>query len=266
MKLPKIRKNARGMTLVEVVVAMAIFSIETLAICMAFAAALRFNARNMLRDKELAQQQAAVERKNASDVALVSGTSLEGTDIIFKSGTEEISKVSGVTEFKAVKTAYTGNTYNFEIKSFSSTGLQPMGLVWEDDDRKYKISIVNQSGVPVDVQLEKLSGLFYQGDIGLDDGNSTGVCYKHSSSVYKKTLDALGTAAASSEDEAIPSQLILGLYEPDLSAAESQLHIRMTGDGINKSIDLNNASIKAMPHRTLKIVIGNDKNISQQYE
>lgn len=64
MKLFK--KNQKGMTLVEVVLAIAMFSVMTLAVTYAFSAAMQFNKRNMLRDKELNTQQAALERGSAA--------------------------------------------------------------------------------------------------------------------------------------------------------------------------------------------------------
>ena len=260
MNLPKARKNVKGMTLVEVVIAMAIFSVQTLAICMAFAAIMKYNARNQLRDKELSHQQASVERKAAAGVALVSRTSFEGGELVFKNNSTVIKTVPNITEYKALKTAYKGNDYNFEIKSLSSTGLEPMPLISDKEKNRYKINIVNESGVSADVQLECVSGMIYEGDLD-------GVCYKHSSPIYMRTLDPLSQAASDAGETAVPSQMIVGFANPDLSdLSASQMTIRITGDGILYSTALMSAEISAAPNGSAEIVINPDKSVTLSYQ
>ena len=71
--MKKIKKLRKGMTLLEVIVAMSIFSIGTAAVTMAFAAAVKYNSLNQRRDEELSYQQAAIQNGNTTGLQLLDG-------------------------------------------------------------------------------------------------------------------------------------------------------------------------------------------------
>lgn len=71
--MKKIKKSQKGMTLLEVIIAMSIFSIATTGVTMAFAAAVKYNSLNQRRDNELSYQEAAVQKGNASGLELYNG-------------------------------------------------------------------------------------------------------------------------------------------------------------------------------------------------
>ena len=198
------KRNQTGMTLVEVIVAMAIFGVMMTAVTMAFAAAVRFNSRNQRRDQELNLQQTALERNNATGVQVNNG-SFKNREIVYYQGThnDNVAKTysftnatdptvvsalksvtadafGGVTEYKAIKSSYNGNLFNFELKEYSGTPYGGSELVHNKDNGEYKISCVNRSDKQVEVRITKNIGFIYLGDY------TNG--YKHASPLYIASL------------------------------------------------------------------------------
>lgn len=188
MKLFK--KNQKGMTLVEVVLAIAMFSVMTLAVTYAFSAAMQFNKRNMLRDKELNTQQAALERGSAAGIALNDGNSFKTAKIQYSGGGFTTKEVSGITQYKAIKTAGNGNTYNFELHTASATPFGGVPTKVDKDNGYFGIQITNETSERWDVILVADSGKYYEGNY--DNGVYTDNNYVHPSLTYSRSLEAKG--------------------------------------------------------------------------
>lgn len=215
--MKRIKKNRSGMTLVEVVIAMAIFSVSVLGITMAFAAAFKYNARNMRRDYELNLQQTSIEKTNAAGMQ-VYNSSYKAKTILYvdKTSGSTLKSVPSVTEYNAVKSAQNGSDFNFELKTLSSKALGSSKVTPDPTSNQYKISFENLSVDPADVRIITTSGTIYEGDV------STG--YRHSSSLYRRTLSGIGSGDLDVEAEDMskssPSGFEIG-YENDLTADAS---------------------------------------------
>ena len=188
-----IRKNHKGMTLVEVVVAIAMFSVLTLAVTSAFSAAMKFNSRNMRRDRELATQQGALERGSAAGVALNDGSTVGGSKIVYSDGTGGAFgtlEVSDVTQYKAIKTAENGNDYNFELHTASATPFGSVPTKVDKDNGYYGIEVENTTSNRYDVVIVANGGRFYEGNY--DRYIETDGGYAHPSLTYSRSLEGVG--------------------------------------------------------------------------
>ena len=183
------KKNHKGMTLVEVVLAIAMFSVMTLAVTYAFSAAMKFNSRNMRRDRELGTQQGALERGSAAGVTLNDGNVVKGSKIKY-SGVGFSKEVSGVTQYKAIKTAENGNDYNFELHTASATPFGSVPTRVEKDQGYYGIEITNETSQRYDIEIVASGGRFYEGNY--DRYIETDGGYAHPSLTYTRSLEAKG--------------------------------------------------------------------------
>ncbi len=226
----KTKKLQPGMTLIEVVVSMSIFTFMTLAITMAFAGAMKYNARNVKRDKELNLQQSALERGTEGGVLVnndsfntkktITFTDASGTAFSF---TNTTSAFTGVTEYYAKRSAYNGeqtNPINFELKTFSSNLFGSNATIAEKSSNHYVMKVNNTCADLIDIRISLSNGCTaYIGDFNNN-------CYTHKSSLYAISLPAYDPDAEFQVDDdadvdatedtvsAIPSSMTLGLYMP----------------------------------------------------
>lgn len=253
------KKNRSGMTLVEVVIAMAYFSVTTLSVCMAFSAALKYSARNMRRDGELNVQQTAMEKKSTAGVVLNDDATLDAMTIKYvRSGTTDVvASVNNVTEYKAIKTNTDGDDFNFQIKSFSSTPLGSQKLVPDKTQGKFKIYVINNTGNTVDVDITINSGTIFEGSF--DNG------YRHSSPHYFRTLAAKDAEAlgAPATEELMPDRFIIGYYNPTLgSEASSALSVTLKANGATFTQDLNNGFLNTNGQLTITCTAAGTYNLT----
>lgn len=184
------KKNQKGMTLVEVVIAIAMFSVMTLGVTYAFSSALKFNSRNMRRDKELNVQQGAIERGSAAGITLNDGNTVKGAKIVYSGGGFSGVTINGVTQYKAIKTAENGSDYNFELHTASATPIGSVPTRVDKDNGYYGIQITNETSNKYDVILVATSGKFYEGNFDVDHDTDGG--YAHPSLTYTRSLQAKG--------------------------------------------------------------------------
>lgn len=225
-------KNLKGMTLVEVVVAMSIFSFMTLAITMSFAAAMKFNARNQKRDYELKVQQGKIETGYAAGLEVYDNSfdpsatpqkrelefkKSDGTALTFSAPSDAFK---GLVEYNATKTQLNDGDINFQIKKFSTSNLSSSVTSADPANNNFKLVINNTSTDPVEIRVFMRDGATgYIGDY--DTG------YKHKSSLFIQSLPGYDPDAeieASEYDKtddswktttnAVPSTFVLGLHLP----------------------------------------------------
>jgi Tfp pilus assembly protein PilV len=246
--MKKLNKNVSGMTLVEVVIAMGMFSIAVLGVCMAFSAALRMTARNMRRDNELTVQQTAIERNSTAGVMLNDGSTLDAMTINFKNGAN-VTSVTGVSEYKAIKSAANGEDFNFEIKSLSSTPLGGIATVADKSNNEYQIYVENKSTDSADVSISIVAGEIYEGS------RTSGYCYKHSSPTYLRTLAAQGSDAASTSQ--MPDRFLIGYYYAGNLSTETNtiLSFKITCGTKTYYYDFSNAQMAAASNGKLSLEI-----------
>lgn len=219
-------KLRSGMTLVEVVVAMAVFAVMTLGITMTFAAVVKYNARNMRRDYELNRQQTAIEKNTIDDMKIFKN-SFKGRSLqyVAPDGTV-LGSIDEVTEYNAVKSQQNASDINFEVKTFSSVPLGSQPVSFNKDDYKFKLSFTNMSQSTVDVRIETTEGTIYEGDA--DTG------YRHSSPLYKRVM-----SPASYDDTGsmqAPSGFEIGFDNPaadysNINYTSSSLRLSVYVDG-----------------------------------
>lgn len=222
------KKNQKGMTLVEVVIAIAMFSVMTLAVTYAFSAAMKLNSRNMRRDKELNNQQGALERGSAAGVTLNDGNTFKGSKIEYSGGGFSGVTVNGVTQYKAIKSAENGNTYNFELHTASATPIGSVPTKVDKNNGYYGIQVTNETSERYDVVLVANCGRFYEGNY--DRYVETDGGYAHPSLTYSRSLEAQGidnsiydydpTGKSAAEianlqkikDNSVPHAFMMGFY------------------------------------------------------
>lgn len=165
------KKLRSGMTLVEVVVAMSVFSLMTLGITMAFAACIKYNARNVRRDFELNTQQTALEKGNEGGVLVYNDTFNNRQTIQFTNRNNGASVQSdllwpaasstvydGLTQYSAQRTAFNQNDINFELKTFSSANLGSSRTVADPDHDLYVFKFNNKNADDIDIRIEMNPG------------------------------------------------------------------------------------------------------------
>ncbi len=197
------KKLHKGMTLVEVIVAMSIFSIGAAAVTMAFSAAVKYNTHNQRRDEELSLQQAALQSGGSSAIELYGGAA-QANEIVFtdtKNGNKIKFKKSNpyayVTEYQAARSGKNDGIFDFQLKTFSTKPLGADEVVWNKSKCRYKFTVINNSIKPVDVRIVSDGGVFYTGDY--DAGG-----YAHSSDVYWHSLAAVGSSYQVKDDPTKP--------------------------------------------------------------
>ncbi|SDA09524.1 Type II secretory pathway, pseudopilin PulG [Ruminococcus sp. YE71] len=238
----KFKKNNSGMSLVEVVVAMSVFSFMTLAITMAFSASMKYGMRNVKRDQALSTQQTALEKGMPGGLEVYNDSFKNKKTIKFigQNGTADMQAVTGSTAFSSIaeyNAKATANAQmsdiNFQLKTFSSVALGTSLTSPVKSMDRYTFEFSNMSDKTVDVIIE-LNNVdrAYLGDY--DTG------YVHKSPVYTITLPAYDpTVDAESEMkveaidgttliDSIPSDMNLGLEMPPPEAGEDEPNIKVS--------------------------------------
>lgn len=261
----RIKKNQSGMTLVEVVIALGVFSFTFLGVTMCLAAALKLNNRNMLRDRELNVQQKAIEEHKAEGVALLStgqgGLGLGGNKIVFGNTAAALENgqlsagvgtLGSVTLFHAVKTAAQGNTYNFEIKGISSPRNTLGNSTLEAIDKSagiYHLHVISNYTGSVDVIININGGEIFEGS------HSNG--YVNTSSIYARTLAPAGSGGAVAG--AMPSELLVGYAN---SGTVNDIKITCNADNGTSFTQTINAGWLTGPKGAAYVVIDSGGNCS----
>ncbi len=259
------------MTLVEVVVALAVFATMTLAITMAFSAAIKYNTRNIRRDYELTLQQEAVERASAAGVEVYNGAYGSHKAVFTKPDGGTLFELSNITEYNAVKSAQNGSDFNFELKTFSSVPLGATDCTFDKDKQQYKISIVNESASSVDITIKTTGGAIYEGDINNNP-------YKHSSNLYRHSILGVGEAdefeteadESGNPTTASPQGFIIGFNnegDTNFSSNGSYMTIEFNVDGFAFEYTeiVRNDLLAASATGHLAFTIHEDKTITSNY-
>lgn len=185
--MKKLKKLQSGMTLVEVIVAMAVFGAMTLAITMGLAAAVQYNVRNLRRDAELSAQQTSIEDGSATGTAVLDA----GASFTFNQvGGTETFTVSG-TEYEALKTATNAEDYNFTVKTFSSSASIDSGkTVVNPATGSYRLTFINESECELDVKIQINTEYDTFGNASIFEGDMK--AFVLSSDLYERTIPAAG--------------------------------------------------------------------------
>ena len=258
----KFKKLHKGMTLVEVIVAMSMFSICTTAVAIAFKAAVDYNTKNHKRDNECAIQLNELQDGTSVGVELYNGHSKD-QELVFaekgkttilefpkKSGGGKVQPYVGVSEYQASKSGKNDDTYDFQLKTFSTSEMGANKVQYDRASDKYKLEFINESSEPVDVYIYVTTGNFYLGDY-----DSSG--YKHMSDLYTHSLAPTAAAEYDMKESGgaslvkhKPSQFEVGYKCANLKdLPESPMKIvfmKEGGIGITSTLTLDNSKITTM--------------------
>lgn len=260
------KKLRSGMTLLEVVVAMSVFSLMTLGITMAFAACIKYNARNVRRDFELNTQQTALEKGNEGGVLVyndtfnnrqtIEFTSPGGSSVQTDLGWSVATGVyEGLTQYRAQQTAFNQNDINFDLKTFSSANLGSSRTVGNPDEDLYVLKFNNLNSNDIDVRIEMNPGtIAYLGNYHNDGYTNNSPMYTVSLPGYNPEnvlpvyeVDDDGNARLDSDgnqiiSSSLPSSMAVGLKLSENPADPSTIpyvHVKIiTGGAITFEFDL----------------------------
>ena len=178
--MKKNKSLSKGMTLVEVIVAMTIFAIMASTIIAVLGAAYRQIDRSKRRDIEAAQQAAAVNKKD--NVTKISGA----TDykIVYTPTSGGTSQTANNIKLYQSNDAQFGGDFGFNMKSLTSNTAVAVPTPNPDPSdpdfaNQYKIKFTNTSHKAVNIYVTISSGYVYEGNA------STG--YLHTSCSYVRT-------------------------------------------------------------------------------
>jgi len=276
----KIKKFHKGMSLVEVLVAMTIFSVGAAAVTMAFATAVKYNTHNIRRDDELATQQAAIQNGRNEGLELYASSAGNDYEIVYtvNGGSKITYKDSSghtmspgpygnATEFQASKSGKNDTIFDFQLKSFSTAPAGSEPVVVSKSEDKYKIKIENKSPLNYDVRIKITGGTIYQGD--LDNKG-----YKHSSNLYCHSLAPQTTDYTLADEHGNPVSKVPSAFEigfkydglGTLQLDDSPMEILFYKEGfLDKGLPLNPQNIATSPNGTLLLTINADGTIPATY-
>lgn len=91
----KIKKNKKGLTLIEIIVAMAVFAIMSLLVATMFATAMKLNLRTNNMNKQMQTEGATAEKKTSSHSRLAPVNGSGEIEFNLNDGTSFKIKVDG---------------------------------------------------------------------------------------------------------------------------------------------------------------------------
>lgn len=208
--MKKIQKNSKGMTLVEVIVAITIFAIMSIGIMTALGAAMLQTNRSARRDIEVGEQAETVGKKSLTGLTNITGT--DDYSITFSGGGVASRTVNDIKLYQA-DSAQFGAAFGFNIKTFGKLGdmngfdtPDPIPGSATYDAYEYKIELKNTSSNSITMYVELTNGYIYEGN------RVNG--YIHNSKAYTKT----------SNPSAVTSTINFGYYNDMFSTGDISIH------------------------------------------
>lgn len=143
--MKKNKKLRKGMTLVEVIVAMTVFSIMTLGIMMSLSAAVKAANRNKQRDMSVGRQASNVSNNNKGS------TSVKGGKLVmqFTDSSGKVYKVnSDKNVYQSSEEEFSGK-FGFNLKTISDAGALGVDMITPDpsDTTHHRFDITNNDTV-----------------------------------------------------------------------------------------------------------------------
>ncbi|WP_178182713.1 type II secretion system protein [uncultured Ruminococcus sp.] len=169
----KNKKNSKGMTLVEVVIAMTIFAMVAGAVMTAISGAVQQTAKNRKRDLEVGQQANAVRKYSNAEV-----TDLGKYTLSFDDSRGETKEV----QMYEADAAQFGTDFGFQVKSFNVGGFTATATE-NTSTAEYKVSLINQTNENITAYVTVDNGFLYT-------GKSSATGYIHTSPLYVTTIQA----------------------------------------------------------------------------
>jgi len=259
--MKKFKKLHKGMSLVEIIVAMSMFSICTTAVVIAFKAAVDYNTKNQRRDDELAVQLNELQDGTSEGVELYNNYNKDHELVFTVNGSASpiafpykdplmagspVEPYKGISEYQAARSGKNDTVYDFQLKTFSKSEMAGNQVIYNRADGKFKLEFVNETDEPLDVYIYLNEGEIYLGDYDSDG-------YKHLSDLYTHSLAPTASPEIDVSDPSNPGAVIqhkpsafeVGFKDTTLTeTSDSPLKMVFMKDGfINSYHDLSAANI-----------------------
>lgn len=188
--MKKFRKNSKGMTLVEVIVAITIFSIMAIGIMTALGTSMLQTNKSARRDIEVGEQAQATAQKSSTKLnAVVS----DSTSYTINYGALLATGASNPTDVKYMQAdgAQFNSTFEFNLKTFgnindfSDASDLSINVSASTTPNDYKILFKNTSDKAITLYAELTNGYIFEGNPNMISGKG----YVHSSKRYVKTSE-----------------------------------------------------------------------------
>lgn len=175
------KKNKKGMTLTEVIIAMTIFGIMSAAIITALYISVQYTQRSRMRDTELAQQTEGVGKLDDTRLTQV-GTDKFNIEFSNLTVPSDPIKNTQVTLYSANDVQF-GSRFGFNVKTFTDGTLSsPSTTVDPTAGDEYKFFIQNNSAEDVTLIVNVSGGHIFE----VANNSATG--YLHTSDRYTRTI------------------------------------------------------------------------------
>lgn len=237
----KNKKNSKGMTLVEVIVALTIFTIMAACIMAVIGAAIKSSNRSRRRDLELAQQANAAGKLSKQELDQI-GTANAYTVRFTPVGGGAPKEISDISIYQS-SAAQFGSQIEFNIKTFLKGSWQNLNAVNNEAD-EYVFVIKNDTSENITAYVDiadSSNGYIYEGSL------STG--YKHSARSYVRTV--------SKREGSITGYADFGFKDP--AYATGNITIRLVTDsGATKVVPAAGKDLLEATGKTRRYVISID--------
>lgn len=239
--MKKNKKNSKGMTLVEVIVALTIFTIMAACIMAVIGAAIQSSNRSRRRDLELAQQANAAGKLSEQELDQI-GSANAYTVRFTPVGGGAPKEVADISIYQS-SAAQFGSQIEFNIKTFLKGNWQNLNAVNNEED-EYVFVINNElsENVTAYVDIADTSdGYIYEG------APSTG--YRHSARSYVRTI--------SKKEGSVSGYADFGFK--DSAYANGNISIRLVTDsGVTYSVADADVNLLTASGKTRRYVISID--------
>lgn len=247
--MEKNKKNSKGMTLVEVIVALTIFTIMAACIMAVIGAAIKSSNRSRRRDLELAQQANAAGKLSEQELTQI-GTANAYTVRFTPVGGGTPKEIADISIYQS-SAAQFGSQIEFNIKTFLKGNWQNLNAVNNEED-EYVFVINNElpENVTAYVDIADTSdGYIYEG------APSTG--YRHSSRSYVRTI--------SKKEGSVSGYADFGFK--DSAYATGNISIRLVTDsGATKNVvDASKDQLEATGKTRRYVISIDEHNVSTSY-
>ena len=242
------KKLSRGMTLVEVLVAMTIFAIMAGVILSVITRANSTANRSKMRDVELAAQTNIISKGSKEQVTKIAPGGYTGEyTVVFNipGAAADARKYSGVGVYETDEGEFSED-FGFQLKTLKNSASFNSLAITSVNDNEYWIQLENDLSEPITITITSKNGYIFEG---------TGRQYVHTRDTYTKTIPGGGVADVGFYSEnfqngdmkieaktAISGSLHSGLtttalFHPTyMDSSARKAHIRFEGSGTDPVI------------------------------
>lgn len=210
--MKRFKKNSKGMTLVEVIVAITVFAVMSIGIMTALGASMLQTNRSARRDIEVGEQAQATAQKSKTKLTnVVDDTTTYTIDF------GALLSGSNPTDVKLMQSdgAQFNDAFEFNLKTFGKTNDFSeesdlnVNVSASTTPNDYKITLKNTSNNSITLYAELTNGYIFEGNPNMVSGKG----YVHSSKKYTKT----------SENQTVRSEIQFGYHNDSFALGDIKI-------------------------------------------